>query len=257
MRQRRITWDPLRAGDLVHIAETLVSKLERMSDLPPPRALGHATALNPSAGHHVVTADARELAASERAGNRSWSAWTYYARRYGERGREFTRSDSAWIATLGSDPASVVERQIRWLGALLAARGMPRLLLEDHLRILHDELVTAVPERADEYLALLQAAQSLRAERDACIPERTLVALEAEFRDLLGGAAEDDLRVGALIGAAVADEQAGVPRAVESLVEWLTNPARFPPRWLIAVEQTLVRARQSALDARSPGGPPA
>jgi hypothetical protein len=64
------------------------------------------------------------------------------------------------------------------------------------------------------------------------------------FRELVQGATEDDLRAGALIGAAVADEQAGVPGAVDSLMEWLADAARFPPRWLAAVEQTLQRARR-------------
>jgi hypothetical protein len=225
------------------------SSLQRMPDLPGARALASATSLNPSAGDHVVTADPRELAACERAGKRSWSTWTYYARRYGERGRQFTRSDSAWIATLGGNAASIVEPQIRWLGALLAARGMPRLLLEDHLRILHEELVAAVPERASAYAVLLQAADSLRGERDAAMPKGTLGALETGFHDLVEGAAEDDLRAGALIGAAVADEQAGVPRAVDSLIEWLAEPARFPAGWVAAVEQTLRHARQSGVDA--------
>src|SRR5690242_4478357 len=84
------------------------------------RTLASATSINPSAGQHVVTADPRELAASERAGDRSWSDWTYYARRYGERGRQFTRSDSAWIVTLTSQAPTVVERQLRWLAELLA-----------------------------------------------------------------------------------------------------------------------------------------
>jgi hypothetical protein len=219
-----------------------------MADLPPARALANAASLNPSAGRHVVTGDPRELAAAERAGGRSWSLWTYYGRRYGERGRQFARSDSAWIATLPGYPASVVQRQVRWLGALLAARGMPRLLLEDHLRILHEELVAAVPERVAEYASLLQAAESLRVEREASMPEPLLVALETGFRDLLEGVTEDDLRAGALIGAAVADEQAGVPRAVDGLLEWLTDAARFPAPWLAAVEKTLGHARRMRVD---------
>jgi hypothetical protein len=198
------------------------------------------------AGHHVVTADPRELAACERAGDRSWSAWIYYARRYGERGRQFTRSDSAWIATLAGHPVSMVESQIRWLGALLAARGMPRLLLEEHLRILQEELLAAVPERATEYRVLQQAADSLRSEREATLPVRALSDLETRFRDRLEDAGQDELRAGALIAAAVADEQAGVPRAVESLVEWLADPARFSDPWLAAVEQTLRDATRAA-----------
>jgi uncharacterized protein (TIGR02271 family) len=201
-----------------------------MADQPPARALASAASINPSAGHHVVTADAQELAASERAGYRSWSAWTYYARRYGERGRQFTRSDTAWIVTLASYPASVVERQVGWLGAVLAARGMPRLLLEEHLRFLHEELVAAVPQRASEYAVLLQAAAKLRAERDTSMSGQTIEALETGFRDLLDGEEDDELRAGALIGAAVADEQAGVPRAVDGLLDWLADPVRFSAR---------------------------
>jgi hypothetical protein len=51
---------------------------------------------------------------------------------------------------------------VRWLGTVLAARGMPRLLLEEHLGILHEELVAAVPERAGQYDLLLDAARALR-----------------------------------------------------------------------------------------------
>ena len=103
-----------------------------------------------------------------------------------------------------------------------------------------------MPDRTSEYAVLLLAANHLRAERDASMPEPTLAALEAGFRDLVEGVADEDLRAGAVIGAAVADEQAGVTGAVESLMEWLADPARFPARWLAAVEQTLQYARRSA-----------
>jgi hypothetical protein len=215
-----------------------------VTDSPPGRALASATSLNPSAGHHVVTGDPREIAASERAGDRSWQAWTYYAHRYGERGRQLTRSDSGWITTLGSYPASVVKQQIDWLAALLAARGMPRLLMEDHLHILHEELVAAVPERAAEYAVLAQVAEGLRAERDASLPDSALRALDAAFREQVGDSVEDDLHAGALIGAAVADKQSGVARAVESLMEWLADPERFSAAWVAAVDGTLREARR-------------
>src|SRR4051812_16513914 len=100
-------------------------------------------ALNPEAGNHAVTTDPRELGAAIRVGERTRERFVYYERRYGERGRRFTHSDSAWIVTLAGNPPAVVERQLRWLGSLLAARGMPRWLLEVHLEGLHAQLVTA------------------------------------------------------------------------------------------------------------------
>lgn len=108
-----------------------------------PDTLGHV--LNPGAGRHVVAEDPRELRAALRAGVRSWERFPYYERRYGRRGRRFTRSDSAWLVTLASLPQSEVDRQIRWLGQVLAARGMPRWMLELHLEVLHEELVLSVP----------------------------------------------------------------------------------------------------------------
>jgi hypothetical protein len=210
------------------------------------RPTASATSLNPAAGHHAVTADPRELAAAERAGDRSWATWRYYARRYGDRGRQFTRSDSAWLATLPGSPTAAVQRQIRWLGSVLASRGMPRLLLEDHLRLLHHELVTAVPERAAEYGSLLDAADTLRDERLAYMPEAVVEACERGFHELLESSVEDDLRAGALLAAAVADEQAGLSEAVTSLLDWLADPERFPGRWRLAVDQTLRLARDKA-----------
>jgi hypothetical protein len=223
-----------------------------VAEPPAPRPQANATSLNPQAGHHAVTADPRELAAAERAGDRSWAAWSYYARRYGERGRQFTRSDSGWLATLPGTPTSVVERQVRWLGTLLAARGMPRLLLEEHLRALHEELVAAVPERAAEYASLLEAADALRVERLASMPESVLRGLERSFSAPLEPGVADDLRAGALIAAAVADERAGIPQATASLLEWLADPERFPEAWLRAVDQTLRLARASGTEPEAP-----
>jgi hypothetical protein len=226
-----------------------------VAEPPAPRPLASATSLNPKAGQHAVTADPRELAAAERAGERSWAAWSYYARRYGERGRQFTRSDSGWLATLPGSPTSLVVRQVQWLGTVLASRGMPRLLLEEHLRALHEELVAAVPERSAEYAALLQAADALRDERLAHMPESVLRRLEHSFSDLLEPGLEDDVRAGILIAAAVVDERAGIPQATSSLLEWLADPARFPERWLTAVDQTLRLARATVTDRPGHGGP--
>jgi hypothetical protein len=69
-----------------------------------------------------------------------------------------------------------VERQIGWL----AARGMPRLLLEEHLRILHEELLAAVPDRASEYAVLRAAANtSALSVTRSCLTVRWLPSRQA------------------------------------------------------------------------------
>src|SRR3954454_20944724 len=93
-----------------------------MPDVTPP-PLASATSMNPAAGDYRVTADPREQSAAIRASERTLSAWSYYAQRYGDRGRDFARSDSGWIATLPGLAAESVLEQVRWLAGPAVGRG--------------------------------------------------------------------------------------------------------------------------------------
>jgi hypothetical protein len=204
-------------------------------------------ALNPEAGHHVVTTDPRELGAALRAGLQTQRRFRYYERRYGERGRAFTRSDSAWIVTLAEEPRGVAESQLRWLGALLAARGMPRWLLETHLQALNAELVASVPGKKESYDVLLRVAEVFRDERLSHLDEATSFELATTFDRRVGATASRELpEAGALIVAAVADERVGMHRAVASLLEWLADPARFSEEWVKTAIETVAAARELA-----------
>jgi len=203
--------------------------------------------INFEAGTHAVPDDPGELAAALRAGERSWARFPYYAARYGERGRRFTRSDSAWLATIVGHDVPVVEQRVLWLGGVLASRGMPQWLLELHLEVLHDELCAEAPARRDRYATLLAGARVLRALRERHLGPEVLAAHTNAFAARVGP--EWDARLpetGGLIAAAVADEAAGIARAVTSLVPWLSEPSRFPAHWIAAVEETLTEARLQA-----------
>jgi hypothetical protein len=205
------------------------------------------TSINPEAGRHPLPADAREVEASLRAGDSCWRRFPYFEQRYGERGRRFARSDAAWQATLCRyDPEQIVQ-QVRWLGRVLAARGMPTLLLQVQLEILVEELTVAIPEKRAVYEKLLPAAADLHASRHRQLADERLEALAAAFARAVGP--EWSTRypdAGRLLGAAVADELNGSEGAVESLCAWLTDTARFPAAWIAAVAATLAQARQQA-----------
>ena len=205
------------------------------------------TSINPEAGRHPLPADAREVQASIRAGDICWRRFPYYEHRYGERGRRFARSDAAWQATLYQYEPEQIIQQVRWLGRVLAARGMPTLLLQVQLEILVDELAAAIPERKADYEKLLPAAADLRAMRCKHLSDDRLEALADEFDRAVGPEWSARYpRTGALLGAAVADELEGNEGAVESLRSWLTDAVRFPAAWIVAVAATLAQARRQA-----------
>ena len=212
---------------------------------------GPASTLNPDAGFHAISADPREVAAAVRAGDESVRRVPYFTWRYGERGRRFGHSDSAWLANLAGWSQEQVNQQVAWLGVLLSARGMPQLLLERHLRVLHTALIQAVPERASDYAKLLGAADTLRQARVAVLDDASLAQVASTFEAAVGDEwAAERAGVGELLVAAVADEQNGVERAVASVTEWLADPARFSPTWIAAVHQAVAQARARCRPAR-------
>jgi hypothetical protein len=198
---------------------------------------GSADFLNPDAGTHAVTTDPAELAAAARAGERTWLQFPYFERRFAERGRKFCTSDTAWLLTLvHRDQKSAVE-QVLWLGRVLAARGMPRYLLEQHLHNLVEELgpTAAANLRAGE--------RRLRAVRRRYVTQHDFDDIASAFNERVAGIPEAFGRMGELLVCAVADEASGIERAVISVEEWACDPARFPEHWIAAVRATIAETR--------------
>ena len=205
------------------------------------------TSINPEAGRHAVPADSREVQAAIRAGDVCWERYPYYEQRYGERGRRFARSDAAWQATLYHFKPAHISQQVRWLGCVLAGRGMPTFLLADQLEILVEELAAAIPEKRSVYEKLLPAAAELRESRRRHLTDAQIQAIATGFDRAVGP--EWSARfphTGTLLGCAVADELEGSELAVDSLRLWMTDATRFPAAWIAAVEATLARARAQA-----------
>ncbi|MBW3628685.1 MAG: hypothetical protein KY464_05230 [Gemmatimonadetes bacterium] len=203
-----------------------------------------ANAINPHAGTHPITADAAELEAARVAADRAVEEFPYFLERFGERARLFGASDGAWLATLHDREVDEIGREVLWLGSVLASRGMPRLLLERHLEVLHEELERAVPERAAFYAVLLNGASTLRQQRLSRLSEHDLRELDIAFASRVGSRWAERLpRMGAILVAAVADEAGGITSAVEKVLDWAGDREHFPAQWCDAVERTVADAR--------------
>ena len=206
-----------------------------------------ATSINPEAGHHPVPEDPREVEAAIRAGDRCWEQFPYCEQRYGERGRRFSRSDAAWKASLCRLESAQIVEQTRWLGRVLAARGMPSVILQVTLEILVEELSHAIPRKRAEYEKLLRASADLLASRRAHLTDEQMRTLSADFMDAAKAPSVPGVaQVGLLLGCAVADEREGRDGAIESLRGWMSDPVRFSPPWIAAVDSALAHARTFA-----------
>lgn len=269
--ETRVGWSDFRAeldrlslspGELPRVARAATGTMAEMSGVfsalhpmirTPFKDL--ARELNPSAGSHVISSSEEELAAALRAGERSWGEFPYYATRFGGRGRAFTRSDSAWLVTLAYlDPASAVEN-VMWLANLLAARGMPRWLMERHLVILLDELGS--DHGGGRYRNLHEALVRLREFREHLLSDGELARFRREFAAAVPpGELEGVPGAGALIAASVADEAAGLVMAVPSLTRWLADETLFSTEWIDQVGRTLEGSRSLMAGTAVPVTPP-
>ncbi|MFZ4701203.1 MAG: biliverdin-producing heme oxygenase [Candidatus Methylumidiphilus sp.] len=206
-----------------------------------------ATAINPEAGRHPIPIDQREIQAASEAALLCWQQFPYFALRYGERGFRFAKSDGAWLVTLYQFDQHRIDQQVHWLGRVLSARGMPTLLLQLHLEILVDRLVTAISEKQASYQKLLLAASSLREKRCNQIDDACLYALNQEFNQSVGPVWSERLGdAGLLLVAAMADELNGNLGAVNSMSQWMSDATRFDAKWINAVEETFAKAQAYA-----------
>lgn len=202
-----------------------------------------ALELNPAAGAHRVSSDPGELAAARRAGERSLEEFPYYRARYGDRGRLFAVSDGAWLADLCQGDWPYVQQQVLWLGRVLSFRGVPRWLLERHLRVLHAELLRNRPRDGERYDALLRAADHLRELRCNEMPDQAFRQLALSFADRVGPEWGARLpRMGEILVAAAVDERTGLQGAARSVESWCADPERFPEPWRAAVRHTVEQA---------------
>jgi hypothetical protein len=204
-----------------------------------------ARQLNPDAGSYLISAHPAELAAAASATQATYVEFPYYEARYGDRGRRFSHSDSAWIITLCDKPFERARSQLLWLAAMLAARGMPRFLLERHLLMLEHALGMARPEQHARYAVLGRCAAHFAHLRHLRLDGDRFESLAARFEAAVEACPERVPNVGRVLVAAVLDEAARVRHARTSVEAWVCDAQRFSARWIEAVRESILHTRAS------------
>jgi len=190
-----------------------------------------AAGLNPEAGEHPVPQESSILQAAIRAGIRCREEFSYYERRYGERGRRFTNSDVSWLAALSYLDEHIILEQVLWLGRVLSARGMPTMLLERQLELLHEEL--AALDFHPPLDNLLGALQKLKQQREQVADQERCDKVHRSLSTMLHGVEFPDLPV--ILIAAQLDMLCGLPECRASLLAWVTEQRMLTPIQVEAV----------------------
>ncbi len=205
----------------------------------------HVTRINPEAGHHPIPDSEVEIQAALKASTRVWAEFPYYEFRYGERGKRFSDSDICWLVTLTALPPEDLQRQIDWLNRVLANRGMPSIMLERTLRVLHEELVAVSPECCDSYDKLLPVADNLHRTRNEYVADETVLRLCQKFHQEIGPElTERHSDAGLLLACAAADTHNGIDNALPSLLASLADEQHFPDEWINAVRAIVERLNE-------------
>jgi hypothetical protein len=201
-------------------------------------------AINPDAGTHPIPRDPARLAAALQAGERILTRYPYVTERFGARGRRFTASDSAWLATLPSYPQALVDAQVSWLGGVLAHRGIPLLLLERQLILLAQEFRRCRASSHHDSDTLCAAATALAIQRRARLEDRTIGQVERCLARTLRASSLCHWRgTGEIIASAVADHANGVTADLSTTIPWLSDERRFTRPWIEAIVQAVETAR--------------
>jgi len=195
-----------------------------------------ASDINPEAGGHTVPQNPMDIVLALQAGKMAWEAFPYLQMRFGERGMRFTSSDSCWLLALTQLPTEAATKNLNWLRRVLAPRGIPTIILTQHLRqiakLLNDAHAVQSSCRSESYTAFLDNVDLEQKYTNQYLHNST-----QEFSRKMASCS--GLRVpdaAELIASAWLDERAGITGAFEASKCWFVSPATFSPDWIELVE---------------------
>lgn len=208
--------------------------------------VNHITTLNPEAGNYPISKNPLEIQAAIKAGINCWNEFPYYEIRYGDRGRRFTVSDSAWLVTLCELSQEEAIRQVDWLAKFLSIRGMPTYTMEIQMEHLYKVLSDLIPSNEQKYHKLLKIAGIIKYRIEIHINEGIFETCNNVFEKhfLEFNVSEKKCfklkkNMGKLIASSIIDNKNGISDD-GSLKKWLKSKENFPDNWIAAVEKAFV-----------------
>lgn len=223
------------------LSSLLISIYEKLYPIDEKFLGNHITALNPEAGNFPIPTNPLEIEAAIEAGMICWNEFSFYEKRYGERGKRFTISDSVWLVTLHQLPFDLAFNQVMWLAKYLANRGMPVITMEYHLKYLYQELVKRIPKNEPNYKTLLDVSEQLKKLRTDKISDAVFEKSNALFLETcIQFNVKDPMlqNTGLLIASSVAEGKNGMNESMVNFKTWLKNPELFSLNWIQAIEKT-------------------
>ncbi|MDI1262673.1 MAG: biliverdin-producing heme oxygenase [bacterium] len=196
----------------------------------------HVTAINFEAGDHAMPQNPYEIELALRAGRTAWKSYPYLEKRFGDRGKRFTSSDSCWLVALTRMPTHTATRSLEWLRTVLASRGIPTIVLEGHLRAISRALSEEFPEHPDMSSRFGPFLAALDAER--CVLDgganisNLIKQYERRFLDCDGFTVAS---AAPLLVSAWIDERSGIAGAFAATRDWFADAARFSSHWINSV----------------------
>jgi heme oxygenase len=225
----------------LEVFNDIISIYENLYPIDEKHLGNHITALNPEAGNFPIPTNPLEIQAAITAGKKCWNEFSFYEKRYGERGKRFTTSDSVWLVTLSELSIVLANSQVKWLANYLANRGMPVITMELQLKCLFEELVKLIPDKEMKYKILLLVSEQLKNERIEKIPLAIFEKSNSIFEEFclkLNVKDEPMKNTGQLIASSIADNKNEMQTSLQNFKTWMTNPELFSSNWIQAVEKT-------------------
>lgn len=223
------------------IFSDLMSIYERLYPVDEKQLGNHVTSLNPEAGNFPIPTNPLEIEAAITAGMMCWNEFPFYEKRYGERGKRFAVSDSAWLVTLSDLSVELATDQANWLAKYLANLGMPQITMEFHLKYLYQELSKQISENEPKYKTLLLVSDQLKSQRLGKVSSAVFEKSNSMFNEFCLALNVTDLSMkntGKLITSSIADGRNGMTEAMQNFKTWVTSPEVFSQNWIQAVEKT-------------------